>query len=153
MKTERRGGTALGAKVLGAVLLIPAVALAACSVVADHCQEARERDAFEATREDAARFADALVAEKGLTPTDQDVRDALDHFAGHGPHLGAPAVVRPVEGGTRVFVPFSRRYERTVPVFGPADAVATRCFTIDLPKAGPARPRVTAHDSGEPCHG
>ncbi|MEU0400466.1 hypothetical protein ABZ318_09445 [Streptomyces sp. NPDC006197] len=153
MKTERRGGTPPWAKVLAAVLLAPAVALAACSAVADLRQDARERDAFEATRADAARFADVLVAEKGVAPSVRDVRDALDRFAGDGPHLGAVTEVRRTEHGTRVLVRFSRGYERTVPVFGPADAMATRCFTIDLPKGGPPRPRVTAHGPGEPCGG
>ncbi|MEU2237403.1 hypothetical protein [Streptomyces vietnamensis] len=151
MKTERRGGTAPWAKVLGAVLLTPALALAAYFAIADHRQEAREQDAFEATRGDAARFADALVAAKGFTPSDQDVRDALEGFTTGGPPFGTFVEARPTEHGTRLFVEFTRGYERTVPVFGPADAMTSRCFIIDLPKAGPARPRVTAHGSRESC--
>lgn len=155
MTFERRGGTAPWAKVLGAVLLVPVVALVALFALARVRESGREHDAFEATRADAARFADALVATKGVTPSDQDVRDTLDEFAGNGPRLGALAGVRPTEHGTRVFVQFSRRYERGLVVLGPADARATRCFTIDLTETDRAdradRARVTAHGPEESC--
>lgn len=151
MTAEREGRTAPWAKALGAVLLVVVVALVALFTAAHFREAAGERDAFEATRADAARFADALVATKGLTPSDQDVRDALDQYADGGPHLGALVEVRPTGHGTRVFVQFSRRYERTLVVFGPADAMATRCFTLDLPQTGPARPRVTAHGPEKSC--
>ncbi|MFD8210587.1 hypothetical protein ACFV2S_29810 [Streptomyces sp. NPDC059695] len=118
------GGTAPWAKVLGAVLLVPVVALAVLHAVAEAREAGREREAFEATRADAARFADALVATGGGTPSDQDVRDALDRFAGDGPRLGKLAAVIPAEHGTRVLVSFSRPYERGVTLFGPSDAMA-----------------------------
>ncbi|CAM5504883.1 hypothetical protein GCM10010222_64890 [Streptomyces tanashiensis] len=151
MKAERRGGTAPWAKVLGAVLLVPVVALVALFALSRVRESGREHDAFEATRADATRFADTLVATKGVTPSDQDVRDALDGFAGHGPRLGLLVGVRPAEHGTRVFVHFSRPYERGMSLFGPSDAMAVRCFTIELPEATRDRPRVTAHGPDVSC--
>ncbi|MGW8765333.1 hypothetical protein ACWGN5_22805 [Streptomyces sp. NPDC055815] len=148
MTFERRGGTPFWAKVLAAVLLVPAVAVAAFFVLARVRESGREDEAFEATRADAARFAEILAAEGG-TPSAQDVRDALDRSADGGPRLGALAEVRPTEHGTRVLVRFSRPYERTVVVFGPAEAMATRCFSIELTETD--RPRVTAHGPGESC--
>ncbi|WP_426364225.1 hypothetical protein [Streptomyces sp. E-08] len=151
MKAERSGGTAPWAKVLGAVLLVPVVALVVLYAVARARESGREHDAFEATRADAARFADALLAAEGPTPSDQDVRDALDRFAGQGPRLGGLAGVRATDHGTRVYVQFSRPYERGVALLGPSDALATRCFTLDLPEASGARPRVTAHGPDVSC--
>ncbi|MFE7599591.1 hypothetical protein [Streptomyces sp. NPDC057494] len=151
MKAERRGGTAPWAKVLGAVLLVPALALVALYLLAQARESDRRDAAFEATRADATRFADALVATEGVTPSDQDVRDALDRFAGRGPRLGRLAGIRPGEHDTRVFVLFSRPYERSTAVFGPADTMATRCFTIELPETTRDRPRVTAHGPDVSC--
>ncbi|MFF8379892.1 hypothetical protein ACF07V_27615 [Streptomyces sp. NPDC015661] len=150
MKTERRGGTAPWAKVLGAVLLVPALALVTLHALATARESGRKDEAFEATRADAERFA-GLLAPEGGTPSEQDVREALDRFAGDGPHLGSLAGVRPTEHGTRVLVLFSRPYERTVVVFGPAEAMAVRCFTIELPETARVRPRVTAHGPEESC--
>ncbi|MFE5592007.1 hypothetical protein [Streptomyces sp. NPDC056549] len=151
MKAERRGGTAPWAKVLGAVLLVPALALVALYLLAQARESDRRDAAFEATRADATRFADALLAAEGPTPSDQDVRDALDRFAGHGPRLGGLAGVRATDHGTRVYVQFSRRYERGVALLGPSDALATRCFTLDLPETAGSRPRVTAHGPDVSC--
>ncbi|WP_369144605.1 hypothetical protein [Streptomyces sp. R44] len=148
MTSERRGGTPFWAKVLAAVLLVPAVAIAAFFVLAQARESGRQDEAFEATRADAERFADALAAEGG-TPSEQDVRAALDRLADGGPRLGTLMEVRPTEHGTRVLVSFSRGYERTVVVFGPAEAMATRCFTVEL--TAKDRPRVTAHGPEESC--
>ncbi|WP_225803345.1 hypothetical protein [Streptomyces sp. NK15101] len=151
MTSERRGGTPLWAKVLAAVLLVPALTLFALYVLYALSQvreSGREEDAFEATRADAARFADVLAAEGG-TPSERDVREALDRSAGGGQRLGVLVEVRPTEHGTRVLVRFSRVYERTVVVFGPAEAMTTRCFTVELTETD--RPRVTAHGPGGSC--
>ncbi|MFF0479284.1 hypothetical protein [Streptomyces sp. NPDC004284] len=152
MNTERRGRTAPWGKAVAAVLLALLVTLVALVTVSRLQESARERNAFEATRADADRFADVLAAE-GATPSEQDVRDAFDAFAGGSPQLGTVVGVRPTGHGTRVLVLFSRPYERTQPLFGPADAMATRCFTIDLPGAGRTRPVVTAHGPEESCTG
>ncbi|MER5207852.1 hypothetical protein [Streptomyces sp. NPDC002825] len=148
MTSERRGGTPLWIKVLGAVLLAPAVALFALYVLAQARESGREEDAFDATRADAARFADVLAAEGG-TPSEREVREALDRSAGGGQRPGVLVEVRPTKQGTRVLVQFSRMYERTVVVFGPAEAMTTRCFTIELTETD--RPRVAAHGSGVSC--
>ncbi|MEV4947852.1 hypothetical protein [Streptomyces sp. NPDC053755] len=150
VKAERRGGPAPWAKVLGAVLLLPVVALVALFTVAHYRETARERHAFEATRADAERFADALVAE-GRSPSDREVRVLLDRPAGDGPRNGVLVDVRPAEHGTRVFVQFSRVYERPLALFGPAETTATRCFTIDVPETSQARPRVTAYGPEQSC--
>ncbi|MGW4701350.1 hypothetical protein [Streptomyces sp. NPDC004285] len=127
------------------------MALAILHAVAEAREAGRKHEAFEATRADAARFADALVATGGAAPSDQDVRDALDRFAGDGPRLGKLAGVIPAERGTRVLVSFSRPYERGVTLFGPSDTMAVRCFTLDLPETGRGRPRVTAHGPDVSC--
>ncbi|MFF7780788.1 hypothetical protein ACFZCG_41060 [Streptomyces tanashiensis] len=147
MKAERRGGTAPWAKVLGAVLLVSVVALVALFALSRVRESGREHDAFEATRADATRFAGTLVATKGVTPSDQDVRDALAAFPGRGVLVAA----RAGQHGTRVFVHFSRPYERGMPLFGPSDAMAGRCFTIELPETTRDRPRVTAHGPDVSC--
>ncbi|MCX4981306.1 hypothetical protein [Streptomyces sp. NBC_00572] len=151
MKADQRGGTAPWAKALGAVLLVPVLALVALYAVGRFREAARERDAFDATRADARGFADALVAAKGVTPTDQDVRDVLDTAAAG--RRGVLYEVRATADGTRVLVQFSRPYERGVALFGPADAMADRCFTVGLPSpaSGPPRAEVTAHGPEDSC--
>ncbi|MFD8010501.1 hypothetical protein [Streptomyces sp. NPDC058955] len=147
MRAEREGRTALWAKALGAVLLASVVTLVAALAVSGRSEADREHNAFEATQEDARRFAADLLADKGRTPTDQDIRDALDVAPGFGVLVDTP----PTADGTRLLVQFSRPYKRSLVLFGPADAMATRCFTIDLPSTGPSEPRVKAHGPKEPC--
>ncbi|MFE4664998.1 hypothetical protein ACFRI7_20580 [Streptomyces sp. NPDC056716] len=151
MKAEREGRTAPWAKALGAVLLIPALVLVTVFAVGRYRESGREREAFEATRTDAARFADALVAAEDPTPSDQDVQAVLDRTSIAGPRNGALVEVRPTEHGTRILVQFSRTYERNLAVLGPAEAMATRCFTVDLPAAVPVRAQVTPHGPEKSC--
>ncbi|MEU2508016.1 hypothetical protein ABZ621_25325 [Streptomyces sp. NPDC007863] len=147
MKAERKGRTELWAKALGAVLLASVVALVAAFAVSGRSEADREHDAFEATQRDARRFAVDLLTGKGRTPTDQDIRDALDE----APGFGVLVETRSTPEGTRLLVQFSRSYERTLVLFGPADTMATRCFTIDLPSTSPSGPRIKAHGPKEPC--
>ncbi|KQX57812.1 hypothetical protein ASE09_22765 [Streptomyces sp. Root66D1] len=145
-------------RVLAALLLTPVVALAVLYAVSRVREAGREREAFEATRADARRFADALVAAGDSTPSAQDVRDVLDGGAGPVHWNGTLHEVLTDGRGTRVVVLFSHRYEQALAVFGPADAWAGRCFTLDFPArtapaAGPGepRPRITAYGADESC--
>ncbi|MFF6794488.1 hypothetical protein ACFY9C_36080 [Streptomyces filamentosus] len=123
------------------------MALVATFAVGVQGEADREHDAFEATQEDARRFADGLAADKGRAPTEQDIRNAL----AEAPGFGVLVETRTTAEGTRLFVRFSRPYERTLVLFGPADTMTTRCFTIDLSSTGPSRPRVKAHGPKDPC--
>ncbi|MER6478264.1 hypothetical protein [Streptomyces filamentosus] len=123
------------------------MALIAAFAVSGRSEADREHDAFEATQKDARLFAARLLTNKGRTPTDQDIRDALDETPG----FGVLVETRPTTDGTRLLVQFSRPYERSLVLFGPADTMAIRCFTIDLPSTGPSGPRVKAHRPKEPC--
>ncbi|WP_448321992.1 hypothetical protein [Streptomyces sp. CO7] len=151
MRAEQAGRTAPWAKALAAVLLTPVLVLVTLHAVGEYRESGRERGAFEATRTDAARFADALVAARDRTPSDEDVRAVLHRAAGAGPRTGALIGVHPTQHGTRVVVRFSRPYERSLAVLGPAEAVARRCFTVDLPATGPPRAHVTAHSPETSC--
>ncbi|MFE0701718.1 hypothetical protein [Streptomyces sp. NPDC058872] len=147
MRAERKGKTAPWVKALGAVLLVSVLALVAAFAVGRYREAGREHEAFEATQEDARRFADDLLASNGRAPTDQNIRDALEG----APGFGALVEARPTADGTRLFVQFSRSYERTLTLFGPSDSLATRCFTIDLPSTGPSGPRIAAHGPEKSC--
>ncbi|WP_103513202.1 hypothetical protein [Streptomyces sp. SM13] len=149
MPTERSGRTAPWAKALGAVLLALLALLTASYVIDDRREDERERTAFEATRTDARRFTER-VAERAPAGSMAwaDVREMLDSSAGKG-NARLFAVV-PIADGTRVVVQFSRLYERSLPLFGPADVRTRRCFTIHF-GAGEESARITAHDAGDSC--
>ncbi|MFF1453750.1 hypothetical protein ACFVYF_37315 [Streptomyces sp. NPDC058274] len=148
MTPEQRGRTAPWAKALAAVLLTLVVTLVVSWVVADSRESAREHTAFENTRDDARRFADALVA-KGGPLSRQDIEDALETVTGNGLLYKVSS-----EGGrTQAIVAFSRLYQRSAPLFGPAETMTDRCFTIDLPTSAPTREsvRIVAHGADEAC--
>ncbi|MEU7662208.1 hypothetical protein [Streptomyces lincolnensis] len=160
MTAEQRGGTAPWAKALGAVLLALLVTLVVSWIVAGSRESDREHAAFESTREDARRFADALVARgaaggAGGPLSREDVQDTLESTAGNGHGNGLLYGLSPAsaDGRMRAVVGFSRVYERSASLFGPAEAMARRCFTVDLPGSSSARDgvRVVAHDADVSC--
>ncbi|MFI9170987.1 hypothetical protein [Streptomyces lincolnensis] len=161
MTAEQRGGTAPWAKALGAVLLALVVTLVVSWIVADSRESDREDAAFESTREDARRFADALVTrgEAGRPLSREDVQDTLESTAGNGHGNGLLYGLSPAsaDGRMRAVVGFSRVYERSASLFGPAEAMARRCFTVDVPGASPSSSpsrdsvRVVAHDADVSC--
>ncbi|NEA64347.1 hypothetical protein [Streptomyces sp. SID12488] len=152
MTPEQRGRTAPWAKALGAVLLTLVVTLVASWVVADHRESARKHTALENTRDDARRFADALVA-RGGTLSRQDVEDTLARATGNGHGNGLLYKLSSANGRTQVVVLFARVYQRSVSVFGPAESMADRCFTVDLPMSAATREsvRIVAHDADDSC--
>ncbi|MFJ6085852.1 hypothetical protein ACIQI8_31135 [Streptomyces sp. NPDC092369] len=152
MTGERPGRTAPWAKALGAVLLALVVTLVVSWVVAGARESAREHTAFENTRDDARRFADALIA-RGGPLSRQDVENTLDQATGKGRGDGLLYKVSSVDGRTRAVVQFARVYQRSVHLFGPAEATADRCFTVDLPPSAATRDnvRILAHGADESC--
>ncbi|MEV2211114.1 hypothetical protein AB0H86_06400 [Streptomyces sp. NPDC050997] len=167
MTPEQQGRTAPWAKALGAVLLALVVTLVVSWRVADSRESDREHTAFENTRDDARRFADALVAlvARGGTLTRQDVEDTLESATGNGRGNGLLYELVSADGRTQVVVRFSRVYERSASLFGPAESMAKRCFTVELPTSAPASAsasaptsaptqesvRIVAHDADESC--
>jgi hypothetical protein len=152
MTVEQRGRTAPWAKALGAVLLALVVTLVAFWVIADSRESAREHTAFENTRDDARRFADALVA-RGGPLSRHDVEDTLEQVTGNGRGNGLLYKVSSVDGRTRAVVRFARVYQRSASLFGPAQSTARRCFTVDLPTSAATREnvRIVAHGADESC--
>ncbi|MGY1499840.1 hypothetical protein ACW4TU_25230 [Streptomyces sp. QTS52] len=58
-----------------------------------------------------------------------------------------------MDGRTQVIVLFARVYQRSVSVFGPAESMAERCFTVGLPTSAATREsvRIVAHGADESC--
>ncbi|GGK86099.1 hypothetical protein [Streptomyces flaveus] len=119
--------------------------------VGSYREAARKDAAFEATRNDARRFADAVVAQDDTRPVDrQDVEAALASVAGMG--YGRLFAVDSAEGSTRVTIELSRMYQRSVVLFGPAETMVDRCFTITFGDSAQGRQtRITPHGSDESC--
>ncbi|GAA2424477.1 hypothetical protein GCM10010255_77570 [Streptomyces coeruleofuscus] len=125
------GRTAPWAKVFGAFVLALITAIVAAYGIGAYREAERERSAFEATREDARRFADTLSRSvTGRAIDRRDAQQALNKAVAkeHGLLLS----VTPTRDGTRVIVQLSRFYRRSLPLFGPADTVTRRCFAIDF---------------------
>ncbi|MER6291145.1 hypothetical protein [Streptomyces sviceus] len=149
---SQTGRTAPWAKALGAVLL----ALLAAIIVAYSISSSRETDrkhsAFEATRTDAQRFADNLVAQRTALPTNrQDIQAALDTPAGN--KSGLLYSMQPTKSGTKVVIQFTRSYQRSLAVLGPSEATVDRCFTVIFER-GEVRhlsADITAHTADERC--
>ncbi|WP_327695702.1 hypothetical protein [Streptomyces sp. NBC_00459] len=99
MTPGQRGRTAPWAKALGAVLLTLVVTLVVSWTVAGSRESGREHTAFESTRDDARRFADALVARGGTLPR-QDVEDTLEKATGNGQGNGLLYKLSSVHGRT-----------------------------------------------------
>ncbi|MDX3456139.1 hypothetical protein PV396_30075 [Streptomyces sp. ME02-8801-2C] len=152
MTPEQRGATAPWAKALGAVLLALTVTLVVSWIVGDFRESAREHTAFENTREDARRFADALVADSG-TLSRQDVEDILERASGNGRGHGLLYELNYTKGRTQIIVRFARVYQRSVSLIGPSESMAKRCFTVDLPTsaASPKSVRIVAHGADDSC--
>lgn len=151
MAPHQVGRTAPWAKALGAVLL----ALLAAVIVAYAVGASREADrrssAFEATRTDAQRFADTVIDRNGGPPRDrQDVQRALDSAVGKG--RGLLYTMRSTEGRTRTVLQFSRTFQRSLTLLGPARATVDRCFTVVFQgPAARAEAEIIAHDADETC--
>jgi len=156
MTPEQQGRTAPWAKALGAVLLALVVTLVVSWRVADSRESDREHTAFENTRDDARRFADDLVARvvtRGGTLSRQDVQATLETATGNGRGNGLLYELVSADGRTQAVVRFSRVYERSASLFGPAESMAKRCFTVELPTSAPTQEsvRIIAHDADESC--
>jgi hypothetical protein len=158
MTPEQRGRTAPWAKALGAVLLALVATLVISWGVADSRESAREHSAFERTRDDARRFADALVVSEGGgggggTLSRQDVEDTLAQTTGNGQGNGLLYKLSSGADRTQIVVEFARVYQRSPVLFGPAESMTERCFTVDLPTSAATREsvRIVAHDADESC--
>ncbi|MCX4907537.1 SGNH/GDSL hydrolase family protein [Streptomyces sp. NBC_00878] len=151
MTTDQIGRTAPWAKALGAVLLcFLAVVLVAYGI--GSAREASRKDAaFEATRNSAQRFADAIVAQGSAHPVNrQDVNSALSSVTGL--HTGLLFGIDSANDSTRVSIQFSNSYQRSLAVFGPADATVGRCFTITFQNSGQERQaQITPHSANASC--
>ncbi|MFM9371859.1 hypothetical protein [Streptomyces sp. Da 82-17] len=150
--SSRDGRSAPWAKVLG--VLLGAVLLAAVAYFVSNNieQNNRENAAFEATRTDARRYADAVTDRVATWPAGREqLRNILRTTAGKN---GLLFQVQDTSQRTRVIALFTRHYTRPLALFGPADATADRCFAFDFPHGattGEVQVRIDAADSDESC--
>src|SRR5688572_10096701 len=113
MTTDQMGRSAPWARVLGALVLTLLAGLLVSYGIGSYREAARKDAAFQATRNDARRFADAVVAQDGTRPVDrQDVEAALASVERLG--YGSLFAVDSAEESTRVTIEFSRMYQRFV---------------------------------------
>lgn len=140
------------AKALGAVLLaLLAAIIVAYSTVSSHDAD-HKQSAFEATRTDARRFADTVVAQHNVPPTNrQDIQTALGTSAGKG--NGLLHLMQSTERRTRVVIQLTRSYQRSLALFGPAEATVDRCFTVIFEDAEGRHlsADITAHTADKGC--
>lgn len=132
------------------------LALLAAIIVAYSIGSSRETDrkhsAFEATRTDAQRFADNVVAHRDALPTNrQDVKAALDTSTGN--KNGLLYSMQPTKGRTKVVIQLTRSYQRSLALLGPSEATADRCFTVilELDEVRHISAHITAHTADEGC--
>ncbi|MCL8017773.1 hypothetical protein [Streptomyces sp. AS02] len=151
MASRQAGRSAPWAKALGAVLLAFFTVLIVAYAVGESREADRERSALEATRADAQRFADAVVDGNGGPPHDRrDAERALDSAVGKG--QGLLYATRSTEGRTRTVLQFSRTFERSLTLLGPAQATVDRCFTVVFHgSAARTEAEIVAHDADETC--
>lgn len=151
MASHQVGRSAPWAKALGAVLLAFLAVVIVAYAVGESREADRERSAFEATRADAQRFADAVIDENGGPPYDRrDAERALDSVVGKG--QGLLYAMRSTEGRTRTVLQFSHTFERSLTFLGPAQATVDRCFTVVFQGAAArTEAEIIAHDADEPC--
>jgi hypothetical protein len=149
MAAGQPGRTAPWAKALGAVILALLATIVAAYIIGIAREAERKRSAFEATQGDARRFADTLSKNVAGQPIDRhDAQQALEDAVAKG--HGLLFAVAPTEDGTRLVVQLERTYQRSMPLFGPADATADRCFTIDFGNSA-QRSNITAHGPDDSC--
>ncbi|MPY53326.1 hypothetical protein [Streptomyces acidicola] len=97
-------------------------------------------------------FADEVLAGEGKVPSDR--LGMVNLFTGVIEQGIAQVYwVEPAGGRIRVIAEFSRTYKRFLPVFGPAEDTAGRCYTVDLPStASPGeQAKITEHGADERC--
>ncbi|MCX5256904.1 hypothetical protein OOK27_22700 [Streptomyces canus] len=152
MTTSQAGRTAPWGKALGAVLLALLAAIIVAYSIANSRETDRKHSAFEATRMDARRFADTVVAQHNVTPTNrQDIQTALGASAGKGNNLLHS--MQFTERRTKVVIQLTRSYQRSLALFSPAEATVDRCFTVVFEDAESRHLSVdiTAHTADTRC--
>ncbi|MFF7551212.1 hypothetical protein ACFZCU_47625 [Streptomyces canus] len=154
MTTSQTGRTAPWAKALGAVLLALLGAIIVANSIANSRETDRKHSAFEATRTDAQRFADSVVARHNAPPTSrQAIQAALDTSTGN--KNGLLYSMQPAERRTKVVIQLTRSYPRSLALFGPAEATVDRCFTVifEIDEVRHLSADITAHTADERCSG
>ncbi|MFE3858609.1 hypothetical protein ACFXPN_46710 [Streptomyces griseorubiginosus] len=152
MTTSQTGRTAPWAKALGAVLLALLAAIIVVYSIGSSRESDREHSAFEATRTDAQRFADSVVAQRNTLPTDrQDIQTALDTSTGN--KNGLLYSMEPTNSRTKVVLQLTRSYQRSLVLFGSSEATVDRCFTVifELNEGRHLSATITAHTADERC--
>ncbi|MFE7353853.1 hypothetical protein ACFU8Q_11785 [Streptomyces sp. NPDC057543] len=131
MKNEGMGGSALWAKVLGALLLALIAAIIAVFVNAGEREDSRKTEAFEATRLDAQHYARAIsdhLAKAGQAADREQLRALLKASV----PKGVLVAVQEQGSKTVVLVQFDGLYERAIAILGPSTTSVSRCFALDF---------------------
>lgn len=117
--------------------------------------EGAEKNAFDRTRNDAARFTAALEASPYQPPfTEAQVKEVLAASSRENGGGGTLRGMVTTPRSTTMEVSFTGIYERGNAILGTEEAAVHRCFTVTLSlRDDTVRSLVTPHAAGYACGG